>query len=144
KTIGGKRCDRSVACGLHVTDLQVEEWEARGMRLQSGSWVVARAVQTEKAIMALFNVSYDLIKDKDYSKVADGIDKLCPKWSRPLQSTWLVEHDGTSLELAKAVLQYMDGDDRILVTGVTKGTISWRGIPAKVIEWINNLARRAA
>lgn len=92
--------------------------------------------------MALFNVSYDLVKDKDYARLTAGIKNTVVTWSRPLQSTWLVEWNGTSLELANALLKFMDRDDKIFVTGVKPGTTSWRGIPADVASWINS--RRAA
>jgi len=92
--------------------------------------------------MALFNISYDLIKDKDYTRLTSGIKKTVSNWARPLESTWLVEWDGTSLELTNAVVQFMDTDDKIFVSGVAKGTMSWRGLAKGVVDWINNVVSR--
>lgn len=93
--------------------------------------------------MALFTVSYDLIKHKDYSKLHAGIKATVSSWARPLESCWLVEWSGTSLQLTNALVKFADADDKIFVSGVAPGTMSWRGILKGVVDWINQ-PRRAA
>ena len=94
--------------------------------------------------MGMFNVSYDLIREKNYERLITGIQETVVSWSRPLASTWIVEWNGTALELTNALLKFMDGDDKILVTGVKKGTVAWRGLPKDVVDWINSITVKLA
>jgi hypothetical protein len=97
--------------------------------------------------MTLFNLSYDLHKERDYTRVIEGIKRVCPNWAKPLESTWLVEYSGTALDLVNAVTPYFDGDDSILVTKVAVaggGVIAWRNIVQRVKDWINEAVARLA
>lgn len=96
--------------------------------------------------MALFNISYDLIAQKDYTRLNEGIKKVVVTWARPLASTWLVEWNGSTVDLAKAIVAFMDEDDKIFVTRVPTGggSVAWRCIDQKVINWFNQVAARQA
>ena len=92
--------------------------------------------------MTIFNVSYDLVDRRNYQRLHDGIKRTCPNWAKVLESTWLVEYAGSSLDLTKALVKFMDGDDKIFVTQVVSGSSAWRGIDGEVVNWINR--QRAA
>jgi hypothetical protein len=85
--------------------------------------------------MALYNISYDLKAHKDYARVINGIQRLT-KWSRPLESVWLVESHLSAVGLRDAVGAYMDSDDKLLVTGVVPGAMAWRNIAPAVADWM--------
>ena len=87
--------------------------------------------------MGIFNVAYDLVNAKNYNRLFEGLKKTCSGYAHVLGSTWLVSYPGTSLQLANALVKFMDSDDRLLVTGVEPGTTAWRGIPKEVVDWIN-------
>lgn len=87
--------------------------------------------------MAIFNVSYDLVDRRNYPRLHEGIKRTCPNWAKVLESTWLVEYSGSSLDLANALVKFMDGDDKIFITKVVPGSTAWRGIDDEVVNWIN-------
>jgi hypothetical protein len=71
----------------------------------------------------LFMVSYDLMKPgQDYAKLDDKIIKLGGK--RVLESQWVIENlvtpPITATDLWRGLLPYVDGNDRIFVTELTK------------------------
>lgn len=60
-------------------------------------------------------VSYDLVKNKDYTKLWEALKAIGAV--RVLDSEWVVRRAGTTPKgLADYLIQFMDGDDRILVT----------------------------
>ncbi|MEW5714542.1 hypothetical protein AB1462_19565 [Pseudomonas sp. SB113] len=72
--------------------------------------------------MAVFFIGYDLIKPgKDYSKIVPAIQKSFPNYWHCLDSTWLVNTDHTAKQIADYLLQFIDGNDRLLVAPVSKG-----------------------
>lgn len=88
--------------------------------------------------MALFSVGYDLIKDKDYEKIHNGIKAVSKSWAKPLESHYVVEYDGTAYNLAKALMAYLDKDDKLFVTKLSKPQESaWTNIPKNVTDWLN-------
>lgn len=69
-------------------------------------------------------ISYDLIKDKDYSKLIEAIKSIANGYSKPLKSVWIIGHSGSASDIVNALSPYIDSDDKLLVTLVTKDT-SW-------------------
>jgi hypothetical protein len=61
-------------------------------------------------------ISYDLTKpEKDYPKLIAALTAM--KAEKVLYSEWVINRDSTTpLDVANYVLQFMDADDRILVT----------------------------
>lgn len=62
--------------------------------------------------MALFVVSYDLVKRKDYQTLWDEFTRLGGQ--KVLDSMYLIELDNTSQEVVKHFSQYVDDDDRLM------------------------------
>ncbi len=68
--------------------------------------------------MTTYTVSYDLIKRKDYQSLWDELNRLGAH--RTQESYWLVNVNNTAKELNDHLKSFVDGDDRILVSELTK------------------------
>lgn len=62
--------------------------------------------------MALFAVSYDLVKRKDYQTLWDEFTRLGGQ--KVLNSMYLIELDNTAREVVDHFSQYIDEDDRLM------------------------------
>lgn len=81
-------------------------------------------------------ISYDLIKDKDYSKLIDAIKSIANGYSNPLKSVWIIGYSGKASDIVTALSPYMDSDDKLLVTLVTKDTSWTKTLGDKTREWL--------
>jgi hypothetical protein len=70
----------------------------------------------------LYQVNYDLIKYKDYPKLWEALEELGAR--RVLLSTWVLKTTSTASEVRAYLRQFIDADDRLLVT---KMTSDWAG-----------------
>lgn len=68
--------------------------------------------------MTTFVVTYDLIKRKDYQTLWDELKRLGAH--RALESFWLVSVSNTGKELLEHLKQYVDNDDRLWVSELTR------------------------
>lgn len=68
--------------------------------------------------MTTFTVSYDLIKRKDYQTLWDELNRLGAH--RTQASYWLVNVNNTAKELHDHLKNFVDGDDKIWVSELTK------------------------
>jgi len=85
--------------------------------------------------MALYLISYDLIKTKDYAKLHDAIRKF-GTYCRPLESTWIIETAKTSENICDYCMKYVDYDDKLLVVKLVDGMSAWYNLPIKVSNWL--------
>ena len=72
--------------------------------------------------MATFIICYDLqAPKKDYSRITEGIEKLSNNRHKPLESTWIVTHQGPVQAVLDHLKNYVDANDKLLVieTGVS-------------------------
>ena len=74
--------------------------------------------------MANYLITYDLIGKKDYDKLFEAIKSMANGYTRPLKSVWIIGHDGSASDIVNELTKYMDSDDKLFVTLVTKDT-SW-------------------
>lgn len=83
--------------------------------------------------MAEYFVSYDLIKNKDYSKLINELKKL--GGLRMLESNWCLSRSNTgeSKSLRDHFKSFIDADDRLVVSEIT----DWAGI--RMLDNPNNL-----
>jgi len=63
--------------------------------------------------MALFSVTYDLNKDKDYDALIGGLEKL--DTVKVQLSQWFLAANNTALELRDHLAQYVDDDDKLMI-----------------------------
>jgi len=68
--------------------------------------------------MTTYTVSYDLIKRKDYQSLWDELARL--GGHRTQASYWLVNVNNTAKELHDHLKTFVDGDDKIWVSELTK------------------------
>ena len=80
--------------------------------------------------MALFVVSYDLHRARDYSRIINGIEG--DGGVRLLESVWLLEVVNNAVGLRDALMNYVDADDSIAVIELKPGS-----------GWGTMLARKA-
>lgn len=90
--------------------------------------------------MAIYSITYDLIKDKDYDKVSEGIKKISGSWARPTKTQWLIETDKSLTQIWEQLKKYADNDDIFFIVKVNMPEWLSINIPKDVIEWLN--ARR--
>ncbi|WP_335987108.1 hypothetical protein [Acinetobacter bereziniae] len=86
--------------------------------------------------MKYYLVTYDLIKDKDYTKLIDAIKSIANGYAKPLLSTWIIGHQGSSKDIVNALVPYMDKDDKLFVTLVTNDTSWTKTLGEKNREWL--------
>ena len=63
--------------------------------------------------MALFVISYDLRKNKDYQALWDEMERL--EAFKPLESVYLVDLNNSASEVRDHFKGFIDGDDGLLV-----------------------------
>lgn len=68
--------------------------------------------------MTSYTVSYDLIKRKDYQSLWDELKRLGAH--RTQDSYWLVSVSNTAKELHDHLKGFIDGDDKLWVSELTK------------------------
>ncbi|MFQ1700871.1 hypothetical protein ACJ5NV_09770 [Loktanella agnita] len=82
--------------------------------------------------MAIFSVTYDLIKNKDYAALIGALEDL--DTVKVQLSQWLLSADNTTMEVKDHLAQYVDDDDKLMViefskrpqfTKAIKGTKDW-------------------
>ncbi|WP_155499907.1 SinR family protein [Pseudomonas protegens] len=87
--------------------------------------------------MAVFFIGYDLIKPgKDYSKIVPAIQKTFPNYWHCLDSTWLVNTNHTAQQIADYLLQFIDGNDRLLVAPVSRGAVWTTSFNKGCQDWL--------
>jgi hypothetical protein len=52
------------------------------------------------------------------------------------KSTWLIRTDKTHVQVRDDILRIIDGNDKVLVTDVTRAQMAWEGLSSEVSEWI--------
>lgn len=86
--------------------------------------------------MAVYQISYDLRKQKDYSSLIERI-KSYGNWCHPLESTWIVVTNQTAVQVRDYLKVVMDNDDGLLVARL-QGEAAWYGLSHEVTQWIKN------
>lgn len=85
--------------------------------------------------MTTYAVSYDLIKRKDYASLWEELERLGAH--RTQASYWLVNVNNTAKELHDHLKRFVDEDDKIWTSELTKN--SWySNAMAGTNEWIKN------
>ena len=74
----------------------------------------------------IYLVSYDLNRQKDYARLHERLRQYSVQ-ARVLYSQWLVESNLSAFEVASDLLKFMDNDDGLLVSEVTRN-LAWRSL----------------
>jgi hypothetical protein len=88
-------------------------------------------------------VGYDLNKSgKNYDGLIEKIKQISSDWWHQLDSTWLIVHGGTSINVRDALNPYIDKDDELLVVQLMKGDAAWAGFNKLGSDWLmRNLSK---
>ncbi|HSH86863.1 MAG TPA: hypothetical protein VK958_06390 [Methylophilus sp.] len=89
--------------------------------------------------MTCYLVSYDLIKNKDYTRLQAAITSF--PWMKILLSQWIILSDLDIVTLRDHLSSYMDSDDKLFIVQLPKGSIAaWVNLPTEDSQWLlNNL-----
>lgn len=83
-------------------------------------------------------IGHDLNKKgKDYTGLIEVIKALGGTWWHHLDSTWIIKHPGPAATIRDALAPHIDGDDELLVAGLT-GSAAWKGFNKDGADWIKN------
>lgn len=89
--------------------------------------------------MAVYLIGYDLIKPgKDYSRIVPEIQRAYPNYWHCLDSTWLVVSEKTATQIAEHLLQFIDGNDRLLVSpqAINSGAVWTTSFSKECQDWL--------
>lgn len=86
--------------------------------------------------MAVYSITYDLIKTKDYEKLFKGIELISGgNWARPTASQWLISSTKTSAQVRDYLLGCIDADDKLFVVEIKPDTWASWNISKNVESW---------
>lgn len=84
--------------------------------------------------MAIYSITYDLIKSKDYKKLFEGLKSLPGSYVRPTESQWLIDTSKTSKEIRDHLTAYIDSDDKLFVAQILMPKWASKSIDKNLIE----------
>lgn len=85
--------------------------------------------------MTTYIVSYDLIKEKDYPKLIEELEKY--ESCKPLLSVWVIVTEQSAVEIRDHLKNFIDENDKLLVVQVTSpGVGAWRKLGSSISEWL--------
>jgi hypothetical protein len=87
--------------------------------------------------VAIYVVSYDLNKQKNYPKLYDQIKSAGSTWCHPMDSTWLIVSNAGTVNVRDHIAKAMDQDDTILVSELVRGEWAAFNLAGPVAEWLN-------
>lgn len=86
--------------------------------------------------MAVYSITYDLIKTKNYDKLFGGIELISGgNWARPTASQWLISSTKTSAQVRDYLLGCIDKDDVLFVVEIKSDTWASWNLPKDVESW---------
>ncbi|WP_448099124.1 hypothetical protein [Luteibacter yeojuensis] len=92
--------------------------------------------------MALYQISYDLRKQRNYDALYERI-KAYGKWCHALESSWVISTSQSAVQVRDNLRQAMDGDDGLLVTRLS-GEAAWYGLNETISTWLKKQLESAA
>ncbi|QOD13499.1 hypothetical protein IEE84_04260 [Psychrobacter sp. 28M-43] len=87
--------------------------------------------------MALYSITYDLVKKKDYDRIYEGI-KTCGTgaYARPTESQWIVKSNKSAREIVDHLRNFTDSDDKIFVIPVNGKLWASFNVSQKIRDWL--------
>lgn len=89
--------------------------------------------------MKKYLIAYDLKgKGKNYDGIVNSI-KLAYKWSKVLETTWVVWADGPAETISANLSKYLDSDDSIIVLRLSdERDAGWKNITPASSEFLRS------
>jgi hypothetical protein len=88
--------------------------------------------------MSSFLISYDLISNKDYSKLYEAIRNY-GSFAHVLESVWIIKSTKSSTNIRDDLMSYIDSDDKLFVAKLT-GESAWVNLATEISNWIKENA----
>lgn len=88
--------------------------------------------------MSSFLISYDLISNKDYSKLYEAIRNY-GAFAHVLESVWIIKSTKSSTNIRDDLMSYIDSDDKLFVAKLT-GESAWVNLSTEISNWIKEHA----
>ena len=85
----------------------------------------------------IYFISYDLIREKDYSSLIDAIKKIGPWWHQT-RSGWMVVSEMTSIQLRDHLKTFLDKDDKLFVVRINSQDWAGTGFSQPEYQWIRD------
>lgn len=95
---------------------------------------VKRLGSSWRAILALFVLTYDLVKNKDYDKLITELERL--EAAKIALSVWFLEVENTAGEVRDHLMGFIDDDDKLVVIEFEKKPRYSRGFKTGA-AWID-------
>ena len=93
--------------------------------------------------MALYQICYDLNRQKDYPALYNAIKSVGSDWCRVVDSTWFVISNSSSASIRDSLRRAADWDDSLFVMKVTTPTeAAWTGLSDEVSAWLKSRLER--
>ncbi|MES2041362.1 MAG: hypothetical protein V4495_26380 [Pseudomonadota bacterium] len=83
----------------------------------------------------IYQISYDLIKFKDYPSLYRAIEGLGPN-VRVLESLWLLKHPGTAIGIRDYLRSIVDNDDMLFVCKLEPDDGGSYNLPIHAQHWM--------
>ncbi len=89
--------------------------------------------------MNTFMITYDLYTPgQKYACMEKTLKSTCPTSCKMLRSVWMVKYSGTAAQLRNVVSKCLDGNDELIVVGLS-GEAAWQGPTLiKHNQWIKD------
>ena len=84
--------------------------------------------------MASFLISYDLIADKDYSKLYEAIRNY-GSFAHILESVWIIKSTESSTNIRDNLMSYIDSNDKLFIAKLT-GESAWVNLSSEISNWL--------
>lgn len=81
-------------------------------------------------------ISYDLIKDKNYSDLFEAIKSLSTQHTHPLKSTWIIKSNSNAYDIAAKLCEHIDTDDKLIVNILTNDSSWTQSFGQEFTDWI--------
>jgi hypothetical protein len=87
--------------------------------------------------MNTIQINYDLIgPERNYPRLFAEIERISRTYTRPLKSMWLIRTEMSAEAVLKAVSQYVDANDEVLVVDVTRDAW-WTNFKDNSTDWMH-------
>lgn len=89
--------------------------------------------------MALYSITYDLVKNRDYERLYKAIRTLSNNtYTKPTESQWIVQSDKTAMQIIEFLRNHVDNDDVIFVIKVDRGSWAALRMNKTSVNWLNS------
>lgn len=76
--------------------------------------------------MALYSLTYDLVKIKDYERLYEAIIALSNnRYTRPTKSQWIIQSNKSAVQIIDILKGSVDGDDILFIIKIDATQWEW-------------------